>query len=83
MAKRTPTTPPEQTADTPQPDPLLMKAQQLQQQLQQTNKQIMDIQQQERIMGDMKSSLHDQAQQIIGALNILKDIAEPTPPEQK
>ena len=82
MAKRTPTTPPEQTADTPQPDPLLMKAQQLKQELQQVNKQIMDLQQQERIIRDMIVSANNQAQQIVGGLNILKDIADQTP-EQK
>ena len=83
MTGKTPTTPPEQTA-TPTPDPLLMRQQQLQQQLQQTNKQIMDLKQQKGMIEDMIASANNQAQQIVGAMNILMDImTDPTPPEQK
>ncbi len=59
---------------TPDVDPLLMKQQQLKQQLQQANKQIMDMRQQKTVIESMIQSTNDQAQQIIGAIQILEEI---------
>lgn len=56
------------------PDPLLMKQQQLKQQLQQTNKQIMDMRQQKTVIESMIQSANDRAQQIIGAIQILEEV---------
>ena len=56
-------------APAPEPDPALMRQQQLQQQLQQENKQIMDLKQQKAMVEDMIMAANDRAQRIIGALN--------------
>ena len=66
--------------ETPQPDPLLMRKQHLQQQLQQTNKQIMDMRQQKTMIEDAIQAASNQGQQIIGALN---EVARQQQPEQK
>ena len=71
MAGKTPPSKQEETVvpEAPQPDPLLMRRQQLQQQLQQINKQIMDMRQQESMIKDAIQSASNQAQQMVGALN--------------
>lgn len=65
----------------PDVDPLLVKKQKLTQQLQATNQQIMELRQQKAMFEDMIRSANDQAQQIIGALNLLKDIQNLTKKE--
>lgn len=74
MADKTQPPEPEKIADTPQPDPLLMKEAELKQRLQQVNKQIMEWQQQKTAIESMIQSASDQAQQIIGAINILAEV---------
>lgn len=74
MAGKTPNNEPEKTADIPQPDQILIKQQQLQQQLQQINKRIMELQQQRAITDNMIASLHDQSQQVVGAMNVLNEL---------
>lgn len=74
MAEKTPNNEPEKTADIPHPDPILMKQQQLQQQHQQINKRIMELQQQRAITDNMIASLHDQSQQVVGAMSVLNEL---------
>jgi uncharacterized phage infection (PIP) family protein YhgE len=58
----------EKTVDAPQPDPALMRQQQLQQQYQQINGQIMDLRQKESLIKDMITDATIQAAEIRGAL---------------
>ena len=51
-----------------EPDPLLVRRQQLQQQLQHTNKQIMEARQQEALIKDMITSYTLEAAEVRGAL---------------
>lgn len=73
-AEETPAQKAEAQPPIPQPDPLLLKQQQLTQQLQETNQQIMELRQQKGMFEDLIQSANDQAQQILGALKLLKDI---------
>jgi len=58
-----------QGPEAPQPDPALMRLQQLQQQYQQVNGRIMDLRQQKTLVEDMITSATIQAAEIRGAMN--------------
>ena len=69
MAGKTPNPePPETVLEAPQPDPALMRQQQLQQQYQQINGRIMELRQQETLVKDMITDATIQAAEIRGAL---------------
>ena len=61
----------ETTIEAPQPDPALMRQQQLQQQYQQINGRIMELRQQESLVKDMITDATIQAAEIRGALKEL------------
>ena len=67
--KKTPE--PEKTAYAPQPDPALMRQQQLQQQYQQINGRIGELRQQEALLKDMITDATIQAAEIRGAVKEL------------
>lgn len=55
-------------AETPQPDPVLLRRQNYQQSLQQINGRIMELKQQKSMIEDEIMAVNNQAQQIIGAM---------------
>ena len=64
-------TPPEPTPEAPHPDPLLIRQQELQQELQQLNRQLGEMRMQKSLTEDMIQATSDQAQRCVGALNEL------------
>lgn len=71
MAEKTKPEPPETVLEAPQPDPALMRQQQLNQQYQQVNGRIMELRQQETLVKDMITDATIQAAEIRGAMKEL------------
>ena len=61
--------PPETVIEAPQPDPILVRMQQLKQQYQQINGRIMELKQQESLVQDMITNATIQAAETRGAMN--------------
>ena len=59
---------PEQKTEAPKPDPALVRQNQIRQAIQQVNKQIIDMQGQQKLVNDMLRGLEIQAAELRGAL---------------
>ena len=72
MAGKTPNPEPQETVlEAPQPDPTLIRMQQLQKQYQQVNGRIMELRQQESLVKDMITDATIQAAEVRGAMKEL------------